>query len=53
MGERVVDGRTGKKKYAQKEVFQNHRYCLLCLRSECKWCHVCVFVVYFRSSDTF
>ena len=25
-----------------KKVFQNHRYCQLCLKSECKWCHMCV-----------
>ena len=24
----------------EKQIFQNRRYCQLCLRSECKWCRV-------------
>ena len=42
----VVDGYkygwTGKKNEVAKKVFQNHRYIQLCLRSECKWCHMSV-----------
>ena len=30
------------KKEGAKKVFQNHMYCQLCLRRECKWCHMCV-----------
>ena len=26
----------------QKRSSKNHRYCVLCLRSECKWCHMCL-----------
>ena len=30
------------KELRSKKVSQNHRNCQLCLRSECKWCHMCV-----------
>ena len=30
----------------EKKVFQNHRYCQLCLRSDCKWCHLCVCCIF-------
>ena len=33
-------GGRGKKMKEQKKVFQN--YCQLCIRSERKWCHMCV-----------
>ena len=36
-----MGGRVQKMK-EQNKVFQNRRYCQLCLRSECKWCHACV-----------
>ena len=43
----IVDGLKygwmGKKMKEQKtKIFQNHRYCQLCLTSGCKWSHVCV-----------
>ena len=34
-----MGGGRGKMK-EQKKLFQDHRYCQLCLRSECKWCHM-------------
>ena len=37
--------RTGKKMKEQKNIPHkslNHIYCQLCLKSECKWCHMCV-----------
>ena len=32
----------GRVKNWSKTFFPNHRYCQLCLKSECKWCHMCV-----------
>ena len=37
---------------AQKSL-QKHRYCQLCLRNECKWCHVCVCSPFHVQEKTF
>ena len=36
-----MDGQKMKEQKKTK-VILNHRYCELCLESECKWCQMCV-----------